>query len=158
MIRLSSIYFLKLICFAFLASIFGIGLAYSFRYLLLKIYDLIQLSGVPLYCFPLLATFLCGLIIYRICPGSPEEGVIAYAKATNTEGTLSLKASLCHFFAALFTLGFGGSGGLIGLLVRTNAGIMSVFGNLFMKMGFTEKDRNTMVICCASAVCAVAFC
>lgn len=102
MIRLSSIYFLKLICFAFLASIFGIGLAYSFRYLLLKIYDLIQLSGVPLYCFPLLATFLCGLIIYRICPGSSEEGVIAYAKATNTEGTLSLKASLCHFFAAFF--------------------------------------------------------
>lgn len=157
MIRLSSIYFLKWICFAFLASVFGIGITYSFRYLLLKIHGLIHLSGVPLYSFPLLAAFLCSLVIYRICPTSSEEGVIAYAKATNTNGILSLKASICHFFAALLTLGLGGSGGLIGPMVRTNAGIMSGFGNLFVRMGFAGRDRNTIIICGASAIFAVVF-
>ncbi len=61
------------------------------------------------------------------------------------------------FLRCSFYLGTRGQRCLIGPMVRTNAGIMSGFGNLFMRMGFTEEDRNTIVICGASAILAVAF-
>lgn len=158
MFRLSTIYLLKWICFAFTASTIGIGIIYSFRYLLMKTFELIHYSGIPFYFYPVFGALVCGLIIYRICPDSAGEGMSAYIQAVNTEkGKLSLKATLNKFFAALFTLGFGGSGGIVGPMVRVNSGIMASLGNFFMKFGFTEEDRRVIAICGASSICAAAF-
>ncbi len=158
MIRPSVIYLLKWICFAVAASTLGIGTIYCFRYLLLKTFELIHYSGISIYLYPVFGTLVCGLIIYRTCPGSAGEGMPAYMRAVNTEnGNLSLKATVCKFFATLFTLGFGGSGGIIGPMVRVNSGIMASLGNLFMKIGFTEEDRRIIAICGASSICAAAF-
>jgi chloride channel protein, CIC family len=156
--RLSVIYLLKWICFAVSASTFGIGIIYSFRYVLIKTLALIHYSGIPFYCYPVFGALVCGLVIYRISPDSAGEGMPAYLHAVNKEnGNLSLKATICKFFATLFTLGFGGSGGIVGPMVRVNSGIMSSLGNLYMKIGFTETDRRTIAICGASAVCSAAF-
>jgi len=156
--RLSVIYLLKWICFAVSASTLGIGTIYSFKYLLINTLELIHHSGISFYLYPVFGALVCGLIIYRICPGSAGEGMPAYMRAVNTEnGNLSLKATVCKFFATLFTLGFGGSGGIIGPMVRVNSGIMASLGNLLMKIGFTEEDRRIITICGASAVCAAAF-
>ena len=158
MFRLSVIYLLKWICFAVSASTLGIGTIYSFKYLLINTLELIHHSGISFYLYPVFGALVCGLIIYRICPGSAGEGMPAYMRAVNTEnGNLSLKATVCKFFATLFTLGFGGSGGIIGPMVRVNSGIMASLGNLLMKIGFTEEDRRIITICGASAVCAAAF-
>lgn len=158
MFRLSITYLLKWTVFAVSASTLGIGTIYSFKYLLLKTLELIHYSGISLYLWPVFGTLVCGLIIYRTSPGSAGEGMPAYMRAVNTEnGNLSLKATVCKFFATLFTLGFGGSGGIIGPMVRVNSGIMASLGNLFMKIGFTEEDRRIITICGASAVCAAAF-
>ena len=158
MFRLSVIYLLKWICFAVSASTLGIGTIYSFKYLLINTFELIHHSGISFYLYPLFGSLVCGLIIYRICPGSAGEGMPAYMRAVNTEnGNLSLKATVCKFFATLFTLGFGGSGGIIGPMVRVNSGIMASLGNLLIKIGFTEEDRRIITICGASAVCAAAF-
>lgn len=158
MFKLSVIHLLKWICFAVIASTLGIGTIYSFKYLLIKTLELIHYSGIFLYLWPVFGTLVCGLIIYRICPGSAGEGMPAYLRAVNSEnGNLSLKATVCKFFATLFTLGFGGSGGIIGPMVRVNSGIMASLGNLFMKIGFTEEDRRIIAICGASSVCAAAF-
>jgi len=156
--RLSITYLLKWTVFAASASTLGIGTIYSFKYLLLKTLELIHYSGISLYLWPVFGTLVCGLIIYRTSPGSAGEGMPAYMRAVNTEnGNLSLKATVCKFFATLFTLGFGGSGGIIGPMVRVNSGIIASLGNLFMKIGFTEEDRRIITICGASAVCAAAF-
>lgn len=158
MFRLSVIYLLKWICFAVSASTLGIGTIYSFKYLLINTLELIHHSGISFYLYPVFGALVCGLIIYRICPGSAGEGMPAYMRAVNTEnGNLSLKATVCKFFATLFTLGFGGSGGIIGPMVRVNSGIMASLGNLLIKIGFTEEDRRIITICGASAVCAAAF-
>jgi H+/Cl- antiporter ClcA len=156
--RLSFTYLLKWICFAVSASTLGIGTIYSFKYLLIKTLELIHCSGISFYLYPVFGSLVCGLIIYRTCPGSAGEGMPSYLRAINTEnGNLSLKATVCKFFATLFTLVFGGSGGIIGPMVRVNSGIMSSLGNLFMKIGFTEEDRRIIAICGASSVCAAAF-
>jgi len=156
--KLSVIYLLKWICFAVSASTLGIGTIYSFKYLLINTLELIHHSGISFYLYPVFGALVCGLIIYRICPGSAGEGMPAYMRAVNTEnGNLSLKATVCKFFATLFTLGFGGSGGIIGPMVRVNSGIMASLGNLLIKIGFTEEDRRIITICGASAVCAAAF-
>jgi CIC family chloride channel protein len=156
--RLSIVYLLKWICFAVSASTLGIGIIYSFKYLLIKTLEVIHYSGISLYLWPVFGTLVCGLIIYRKCPGSVGEGMPAYMRAVNTEhGNLSLKASVYKFFATLFTLGFGGSGGIIGPMVRVNSGIMASLGNLFMKIGLTEEDRRIIAICGATSVCAAAF-
>ena len=156
--RLSIIYLLKWICFAVTASTLGIGILYSFRYLLLQTLELIRYSGISFTVFPVFGAFVCGLIIYRICPGSEGEGMPAYLRAVNTEnGYLSFKATVGKFFAALFTLGFGGSGGIVGPMVRVNSGIMAIIGNLYMKIGFTEEDRRVIAICGASSICSAAF-
>ncbi|MHC4269560.1 MAG: chloride channel protein [Planctomycetota bacterium] len=74
----------------------------------MKTLELIRYSGTPIYFFPVFGAFVCGLIIYRICPGSAGEGMPAYIRAVNTEhGNLSLKATVSKFFATLFTLGLG---------------------------------------------------
>ena len=158
MFKLSVIYLLKWICFAVSASTLGIGTIYSFKYLLINTLELIHHSGISFYLYPVFGALVCGLIIYRICPGSAGEGMPAYMRSVNTEnGNLSLKATVCKFFATLFTLGFGGSGGIIGPMVRVNSGIMASLGNLLIKIGFTEEDRRIITICGASAVCAAAF-
>ncbi len=158
MFRLSIIYLLKWIVFAVSASTLGIGIIYSFKYLLIKTLELIHCSGISLYLWPVFGTLVCGLIIYRKCRGSAGEGMPAYMRAVNTEnGNLSLKATIYKFFASLFTLGFGGSGGIIGPMVRVNSGLMASLGNLFMKIGFTEDDRRIIAICGASSICAAAF-
>ena len=158
MFRLSVIYLLKWICFAVSASTLGIGTIYSFKYLLINTFELIHHSGISFYLYPVFGALVCGLIIYRICPDSAGEGMPAYMRSVNTEnGNLSPKATVCKFFATLFTLGFGGSGGIIGPMVRVNSGIMASLGNLLIKIGFTEEDRRIITICGASAVCAAAF-
>ncbi len=158
MFGLSIIYLLKWSCFAITASTFGIATIYSFRYLLIKLIELIHYSGIPFYLCPVFGALVCGLIIYRKCPDSAGEGTPAYMQAVNIEkGNLSLKASVNKYFASLFTLGSGGSGGIIGPMVRVNSGIMSSIGNLYMKIGFTEDDRRIIAICGASSICAAAF-
>lgn len=124
----------------------------------MKTLGLIHYSGIPFYFCPVFGAFVCGLIIYRICPDSAGEGMPAYLQAVNTEkGKLSLKATVSKYFATLFTLGFGGSGGIVGPMVRVNSGIMASLGNLFMKYGFTEEDRRVITICGASSICSAAF-
>jgi len=108
------------------ASTLGIGTIYSFKYLLIKTLALIHCSGISLYLWPVFGTLICGLVIYRICPGSEGEGMPAYMRAVNTEnGNQSFKATVCKFFATLFTLGYGGSGRIISPMVRVNSGIMA---------------------------------
>ena len=116
------------------ASTLGIGTIYSFKYLLIKTLALIHCSGISLYLWPVFGTLICGLVIYRICPGSEGEGMPAYMRAVNTEnGNQSFKATVCKFFPTLFTLGYGGSGRIISPMVRVNSGIMASLGNLSMK-------------------------
>ncbi|MBL6991546.1 MAG: chloride channel protein [Bacteriovoracaceae bacterium] len=156
--QVSRYYVLKWIYFATVASIYGTALTYFLRYLIINAYGLIASRGIPLYFFPIVGALLCGLIIYKIRPQSAGEGVPRYMNAVNSKtGNMTISTSICKFLAVTVTLACGGSGGLVGPLIRVNSGFMFGMGNFLEKFGFNKDDRRTMTICGASAICAIVF-
>ncbi len=158
MSRLSLIHVIKWFCVALIASISGVLVTYSFMFLLEKGSNFLINTTIPYYFFPVVAALISGFIIYKLRPTSAGEGIPSYLRAVNLKkGNFSATTSIYKYFAALITLVCGGSGGIVGPLVKINAGIMSRAGWLLQKIGFNEDDRRTIVICGASAVCAIVF-
>lgn len=144
--------------FAVSSAITSIGIFVSFRFLLLEGWALIQRIGIPLYVIPFAGAFVCGLVIYKIDEESAGEGIPRYLVSVNTKnGYFPFLPSTLKYFAALVTLVTGNSGGIVGPLVRVNAGFMSFLTNLFLKVGLTEKDRRTSAICGVAGIFAVIF-
>ena len=148
----------KWLIFSTVAAFFSILLMISFRFGLSSVDDVARNLDIAIYFLPPLAALLCGLFVYKFEPGSAGEGIPSYIKAINQDGGwLSAKVTFFKYIAGLITLGFAGSGGIVGPLGRVNAGIMSLVMKPLKSLGFREEDRRTSAICGVAAIFAVTF-
>ncbi len=101
---------------------------------------------------------VCGLLIYRLAPGAAGEGVPSYIHSLLTgNGILNPRDTFFKFWAALFTLGTFGNGGVIGPIGRVVAGIMSFLTNRIKRLRFEEWDIRTATICGMAATVGAVF-
>lgn len=78
------------------------------------------------FVLPVIGALLVGALILRWIPGAGGEGIPAYINAVNREnGRMSLAATVLKFPATILTLGFHGSGGIVGPLGHMGAGASS---------------------------------
>lgn len=99
---------------------------------------------------PVLGALLVGSLFLRWLPSTGGEGIPAYIFGVNREqGKFRILDSVLKFPATIITLGFHGSGGIVGPLARINGGISSfLVEHLFRPL--RPGDRNhvrTAAIC-----------
>ncbi len=156
MSKISLIHLAKWLLFATLASATGLAISYAFKYVITTLVSLPSSSTI--FVYPILGAIFVGAVIYRMSPESAGEGIPAYLKMVNIRaGKVSIFSSIAKFIAAAITLSFGGSGGVVGPLVRINAGIINGMAHLFKRIHFDDHDTRTLTICGASSVLAVIF-
>lgn len=110
--------------------------------------DFIIDLNLPKYILPAIGGALVGNTFYRIEAEASGEGIPSYIQSVNYKhGSLNPKATLFKFLAALFTLSFEGSGGIVGPLCRVTSGITSSIAGLFRRFWFSEDDRRVAAIC-----------
>ncbi|GEM_PF-545631 len=109
---------------------------------------------------PMAGALLVGSIIIRRFPGAGGEGTNDYIYAVNHKGgRLSLADTLLKFPATILTLGFHGSGGIVGPLLRIGAGLSSFFaGSALDRTGLRDNNNlRTAAICGVSGVVSSIF-
>lgn len=85
---------------------------------------LARTGPAALSLLPAAGALLCGALILRQVPEAGGEGIPGYLIGVNRRnGFFNASATLLKIPATLITLGFGGSGGIVGPLVRINAGM-----------------------------------
>ena len=103
--------------------------------------------GLPRYAllvFPAVGALISAIMIYRFAPEAEGHGIDAVAKAFHQEdGKVTLKASLVKALASVFTLGFGGSGGVEGPIAQIGAGIGST---LARKLNCSVRDVRALML------------
>ncbi|UCF06453.1 MAG: chloride channel protein [bacterium] len=79
------------------------------------------------YLIPIVGAFLVGILFLRWKPGSGGEGIPSYIIGVNRDwGRFDPVSTVLKFPATIVTLGFHGSGGIVGPLARINAGLSSL--------------------------------
>ena len=103
--------------------------------------------GLPRYAllfFPGLGALISALLICKFAPDSGGYGMDGVAKAFHCEnGKITLKASLTKGLAAVFTLGFGGSGGVQAPIAQIGAGVGST---LARKLHCSVRDVRILML------------
>ncbi len=109
------------------------------------------IPSVP-FLLPLIGALIVGFAILRWIPESGGEGVPSYILSVNhRQGRLSLPATICKVPATIITLGFYGSGGIVGPLTRICAGFGSSLTGAWLKL--LKKDRDEYIR--IAAICGV---
>ena len=115
-----------------IAAISGVIIVHSFSLLIHQLQNFQRdLFGfLPLWA--LLGGIVVVLVIYKISPDSKKEGGIDYIRTTkNPDGKFFLKSTIFKYWAALFTLGTFGNGGIVAPVGRVSAGINCVIEDKF---------------------------
>ncbi|MBN2070015.1 MAG: chloride channel protein [Candidatus Krumholzibacteriota bacterium] len=99
---------------------------------------------------PFVGATLVGGLILRFIPGAGGEGIPSYLVAVNrNHGRISLAGTLLKIPATLFTLGFYGSGGIVGPLARIGSGIGGyLIKGIFRLLGIGERDELRIATIC----------
>jgi len=143
--------YLFLIKWVLIALSGGISAAFgvrSFSYLLQEFSKLVVSWNLPRYILPVIGGIIVGNIFYMAEPEASGEGIPSYIRAVNYKyGFLSPTATLFKYLAALFTLSFLGSGGIVGPMSRVSAGIMSFIAGLLGRFGLSKEEHRTFAIC-----------
>jgi len=117
-------------------------------------------TAVPGYLVPLAGAALTGLIILRHFPGAGGDGTEAYIEAMHSGGeSLRGADTIMKIPATLITLGFYGSGGIVGTLSRIGAGLSSAACRYCIRL-FRIKQEETFriaAVCGVSAVVSAIF-
>lgn len=112
------------------------------------------------YLTPLLGALLVGTLILRSFPGAGGEGTPSYLLAINRDrGKISLADTILKIPASLISLGFHGSGGIVGPLARIGSGVGSHLAKgVFRLLGISERDiLRTATICGFSGTISAIF-
>lgn len=110
-----------------IAAITGVMIVHSFNLMI----QLLQNRFSELFSFlpawTIMGAIFVVLVIYKISPKSKLEGGQHYIKTVNAEeGRFSLMETIFKYWAALFTLGTFGNGGIVAPVGRVTAGINCV--------------------------------
>jgi CIC family chloride channel protein len=83
-----------------------------------------QVSGIPAIPLAIAAATITGVFLYRLAPTAAGEGIPAYLDAIkDRDAVLPLRDTIVKYPAALLSLGFYGSGGVVGPLGRVVSGL-----------------------------------
>lgn len=144
----SYLFLLKWLFIALLGGIFGAFVVKSFSYLLQEFSSLIEELTIPEFILPAIGGVIVGNSFYLAEAEASGEGIPSYIRAINSRyGSLNPSATLFKYLAALFTLSFRGSGGVVGPLCRVSGGIMSYIAGLFSRIRSSENDQRVATIC-----------
>jgi chloride channel protein, CIC family len=151
-------YLLRWTGIAVVAGTLGAGTLQLFRWLLSMGQDVLVATAIPLPVWTLLAALFVGGILYRISPDAAGEGVPSYLYSlTRNEARFQLRATLFKFPSALITLAAFGSGGIVGPVGRTVAGILSALAERLKGRLLSDEDRRTAAICGMAATVGALF-
>ncbi|NCC51573.1 MAG: CBS domain-containing protein [Spartobacteria bacterium] len=94
--------------------------------------------------FPATGAFISALMIYRYAPEAEGHGIDGVAKAFHQQdGRVTLRVSLIKALSSIFTLGFGGSGGVEGPIAQIGAGVGSSLARL---LRCSVRDVRAMML------------
>jgi CIC family chloride channel protein len=112
---------------------------------------------------PGIGALLASFLFYRPCPDARGEGVPIYLKTIrNKQGEFTPFVGLYKFFAALFVMGFRGSGGFVGPTVAMNAHAGTWIQRQLQKvmpgwLDFSRTNYRLGAICGAAAALGALF-
>jgi CIC family chloride channel protein len=115
---------------------------------------------MPGFLIPSAGAFLAGLLIIRFFPGAGGDGTNQYIDSVNNRGgRFRASNTLIKIPATLITLGFYGSGGIVGPLSRIGAGLNSALFSKFLNILRIrdEKVLRLASVCGVSAVVSSIF-
>jgi len=115
---------------------------------------------LPGFLIPLIGASLTGLLILRFFPGAGGDGTNSYIQAVNKQdGRLRGIDTVMKIPATLITLGFYGSGGIVGTLSRVGAGLSSAVCTRCIPMFRIRHQRTFRIaaVCGVSAVVSTIF-
>ncbi|MFI5252837.1 MAG: chloride channel protein [Bacteroidota bacterium] len=153
----SSVLFLSIIKWVFLATIAGIIVGGATAFFLKLLQWSIDLSHQWEYSFWLLpiALFLSTLMVKYLAPDAEGHGTEKVIEAIHKRsGKISAPVVPVKLIATIITLAVGGSVGKEGPCAQIGAGLTSLFSDL---LKFDEHDRKKLVICGISAGFAAVF-
>lgn len=143
---------------AIVAGTLGASVLQLFRWLVSVGQEALDATGVPLPVWTLLAALFVGGVLYRIAPDAAGEGVPSYLYSLNrNDSRFKLRATLFKLPSALFTLAAFGSGGIVGPVGRTVAGVLSAFAERLTGTLLSDEDRRTAAICGMAATVGALF-
>lgn len=142
-------YLLQWLFIAILAGFLGSLCVKAFMFLYHhSLAFILQQEKVPLFIWPLFGAVIVGMLVYRLEPRAMGEGIPSYLRSIRKgSGRLSARETFFKFWAALFTLGTLGSGGVIGPLSRVVAGIMSLLYRWIPRKLMPREHLPLFAIC-----------
>lgn len=150
-------YLLKWIVFAFiLAFPMALSVFVLTRGVELLLKQLEMKTSYWIYFWPTVGALFLGLVLRLLDADVKEEGVPAYVKSIlRHRGFMPGKIWPLKILATLVTVGFGGSGGLIGPMSQSGGALGSYLGRIFRRfpylLPFREDDLRIAGICGAAA-------
>ena len=117
-------------------------------------------TAIPGFLIPLAGAALTGWLILRYFPGAGGDGTDAYIEAMQSDiGNLRLSDTIMKIPATLITLGFYGSGGIVGTLSRIGAGLTSKICSHCIRFFRIRQEETFRIaaICGVSAIVSAIF-
>ncbi|MFW5960053.1 MAG: chloride channel protein [Chitinivibrionales bacterium] len=154
------IFLFKWMFISVIAGVAGVLTVHSFMLLLSRAGSLISDTDLPMAVWLIAGAVVTGGVIYRIDPRAAGEGIPSYIQSLRSEqGSLPLKTTLLKYLAGLVTLSAFNSGGVVGPLGRTSAGVVSWLVEKLSRAGivFKREDIRTASICGLAAVIGTVF-
>jgi len=141
---------------AITAAITAVIIVHSFSILINNLQRITQSHFKILPIWTILGAGFVALVIYKISPNSKGEGVPSYIRSVNhLNSTFSIKETIFKYWAALFTLGTFGNGGIVGPVGRVSAGVNAYFEE---KLNIKETmDLKVGAICGFAAAISLIF-
>lgn len=151
-------YLLRWTGIAVVAGTLGAGVLQLFRRLISIGQEALTATAIPMPAWTFLAALLVGGVFYRISPDAAGEGVPSYLYSLNrNDARFRFRATLFKLPSALVTLAAFGSGGIVGPVGRTVAGILSAFAERLTGTLLSDEDRRTAAICGMAATVGALF-
>lgn len=156
--RRSLIFLAKWSLVAIISGVLGTMIVRGFEFSLNTVTAFLSTTVSFLPLWTLLGALICGLLLYRLSPGSAGEGIPSYLKGLHrNKGILDPKETFFKFFAAFSTLATFGNGGIVGPLGRVVAGLMSFITKKIKHLKFNDWDVRTATICGLAATIGTIF-
>lgn len=110
-----------------IAAVSGVIIVHSFNLLIQRLQHYQQNIFFFLPAWTVIGAMFVILVIYKISPGAKIEGGFCYIQTVNSnDKNFNLKDTIFKYWAALFTLGTFGNGGIVAPVGRVSAGINCV--------------------------------
>ncbi|MFP4521019.1 MAG: chloride channel protein [Fibrobacterota bacterium] len=155
--RLTYIYLFKWSVIAIASGLICSSVVHIFSLIIDYSTSILSVLPVPVFLWPAIGAVIAGGIIYKLQIHAAGEGIPSYIRGVRIhEGELLTSVTFFKFWAAVFTLGFYGNGGIVGPLGRVCSGIMS-FIIRKIKIVFKKPDWHTASICGMAAAVGTIF-